>query len=235
MIVQFLWLMHHHFARDPHLLQDRNAIALVVSGEFKFGISVPSIREIRCRRRRRRVLCQRLRLAVRCCNWPRFRLIYQWTASRKYIPTAARIDFVSSATKSRSCLSPRIDPDLAETVEQQNVRSIYATHIFFLKLIFGMKLNPFYLQQNRTSFPQVSKNIYILHSLTNFMLVITPLTQLLMNYYNNSMSHRWSFSLLQACFLSSFMLRHAITRILRCLKSTCGIFPRSNARKYIKE
>lgn len=121
------------FARDSYLSWDRDAIAPVVSGGFKFGISVPPIREIR---RRRRVLCQRLRLAVRCCNWPRFRLIYQWTATRKYIPAAARIDFVSSATKSQSCLSPRIDPDLAETVERQNVRSFhrFTRQVFFFFL-----------------------------------------------------------------------------------------------------
>lgn len=124
-------------------------IAPVVSGGFKFGISVPSIREIRRRRRCRCVLCQRLRLAVRCCNWPRFRLIYQWTASRKYIPAAARIDFVSSATKSQSCLSPRID---SRTAKCSIVRSIYETHIFFLKLIFGVKLNPFLLATKSQAF-----------------------------------------------------------------------------------
>lgn len=64
-----------------------------VNGGFKFGIGTPSI-EIH-HPRRILVPCQRLRLAVlpvRCCNWPRFRVIYQWTVSRAQIYLAAAAD-----------------------------------------------------------------------------------------------------------------------------------------------
>lgn len=81
-----------------------------------------------------------------------------------YIPAAARIDFVSSATKSQSDLFPRIDP--AETVERQSARSFdrFLRHIFFFlnKLIFWDKTQSFSLAtQNRANLLQALKKLYL--------------------------------------------------------------------------
>lgn len=67
-----------------------NLPVVFVNGGFKFGIGTPPI-EIH-RPSRTLFPCQRLRLTVlpvRCCNWPRFRIIYQWTVSRTQIYLAA--------------------------------------------------------------------------------------------------------------------------------------------------
>lgn len=92
-----------------------------VNGGFKFGIGTPLI-EIH-RPRRTLVRCQRLRLAVlpvRCCNWPRFRVIYQWTVSRAQIYPATAADrfrkpdetataSCGSVSMSRSTVSDPVD------------------------------------------------------------------------------------------------------------------------------
>lgn len=91
-------MIRWHNVRWINLLHFRSWSTLscdlpMANGGFKFGIGTPPI-EIH-RPRRTLVPCQRLRLAVllvRCCNWPRFRVIYQWTVSRAQIYPAAAAD-----------------------------------------------------------------------------------------------------------------------------------------------
>lgn len=104
------FLMHHFRSRDPYISASRSWFLVARSWTANLNLaSAHTLWDSSSDSAMSKIALRRSALG-RCCNWPRFRLIYQWTVSRKYIPWQLRADF-ARPTKIAAIALLRIDID----------------------------------------------------------------------------------------------------------------------------